>query len=197
MRKIINIEKVTDLKYLNMYQITYEKDGKTYKYNVASRRELNELECNSEGKTDAVRVIPYIIKDGKKYVVLIKEFRNAINKYIYGVPAGLVDKGESGRTAAIRELKEEIGAKVIAIARTQKPSYSSAGMTDEKIDCYEAQVELVYKQSLEETEDITVKIIPVDRLLEFMDKNQFGLQSALQLKAFYYKSKLEEKNMEK
>ena len=192
MRKIIKIEKVTDLKYLNMYQITYEKDGKTYKYNVASRRSLEELECNSKGKTDAVRIIPYIVKDGKKYVVLIREFRNAINKYIYGVPAGLIDKGESGKTAAIRELREEIGAKVIKIERTQKPSYSSAGMTDEKIDCYEAQVELAYKQALEETEDITVKIIPLDRLLEFMDKNKFGLQSALQLKAFYYKSKLQE-----
>ena len=29
-------------------------------------------------------------------------------------------------------------------------------------------------------------------MLEFIDKNQFGLQSALQLKAFYYKSKLQE-----
>ena len=84
MRKIIKIEKVTDLKYLNMYQITYEKDGKTYKYNVASRRELEELECNSKGKTDAVRIIPYIIQaQGYDFrqCIHLDQLQSAFRKY--------------------------------------------------------------------------------------------------------------------
>jgi len=193
MKKFIKVDKITDLDFPNMYQITYKKNGKYSTYNVASRRNLVDLECNSKGKVDAVRIVPYIIQDGNIQVVLIKEFRSAINKYIYSVPAGLVDGDEQCETSAIRELKEEIGAKVVSIVRTEKGSYSSAGMTDEKIECFEAEVELAYQQELEETEDITIQVVPLEEIIEFIDKNDFCIQSALMLKAFYYKKKLDNK----
>ena len=43
-----------------------------------------------------------------------------------------------------------------------------------------------------ENEDIKIKIIALDELEEFLDNNQFGLQSALQLRGFIYKKKLEQ-----
>ena len=189
MKKIKNIERLTSLKFINIYRITYElQNGKEYKYLVASRRDLNSLECKKH-KVDAVRVLPYIKKGSKTYVVLIKEYRYAIGKYIYGTPAGLIDEGETSLQAVIRELKEEIGAKVINCKQVQKASYSSAGFSDETIECFEAEVEIAYAQALDSAEDITIKLVELNELPHFVNTHEFGLQSALQLEAFYYEQK--------
>ncbi|KAF2233521.1 hypothetical protein EV356DRAFT_503620 [Viridothelium virens] len=42
-------------------------------------------------------------------ILLQKQFRPPINKVCIEVPAGLVDEGETGAQAAVRELKEETG----------------------------------------------------------------------------------------
>src|SRR5262249_21801251 len=54
----------------------------------------------------AVVIIP-IESDGR--VVLIKQFRPAIDRELWEVPAGSVDEGESPEVAAKRECEEEIG----------------------------------------------------------------------------------------
>lgn len=139
---------------------------------------------------DAVRIIPYFYdKNGNLKVVLIREFRYAINDYIFGVPAGLIDEGESPKTAAKRELREEIGARVIKIKQTEKASYSSAGMSDESIICFEAEVEIDAEQQLDEFEDIKLKVVDLNKLEKMLNKEKFGLQSRLQLRAFLYKTK--------
>ena len=56
----------------------------------------------------AVVIIPFITKDK---VVLIKQFRVVIGKYILELPAGSIDKGEKPAACAKRELIEETGYK--------------------------------------------------------------------------------------
>lgn len=188
MKKIVKVEKLTNQKYLNLYKITYDIDGKLYEYIVSSRRNKENLEIKKH-KTDAVRAVPYIKKDDKIFVVLIKEFRYAIGRYIYGTPAGLVDNNESTKTAIIRELKEEIGAKVLKLEKVQQTAYSSAGLTDETLECFYAQVELLYSQSLDENECIKYELVELNNIPNFLKTHKFGLQSALMLKAFYFETK--------
>ena len=196
MRKLIDVEQLTYSKYLNMFQANYRLDsGKQYPYYIASRKQKQNLAVFGNDKTDAVRILPYIKENDKTYVILIKEFRHPLNRYIFSTPAGIIDENESSEVSAIRELEEEIGASVVKIERVQKKAYSSAGMTDESLECFEAEVKLDKKQNLEEIEDITFIKVELDDLLDFVDKNDFGLQSALHLKMFYYKNKyMEQKN---
>ena len=190
MKKLLEIKKITDLKYLNMYQAVYECDGgnKIY-YNFASRRNLDELYLSKCNKVDAVRILPYIIENGKIFVVLIKEFRHPLNDYIYSTPAGLVERGEDTVEGAKRETEEEIGASVLKIEKVINNSFSSAGMTDESLECFEAEVVLDKSQHLDENEEITFVKVPFDELLNFVDSNKFCLPSALQIKMFYYKNR--------
>lgn len=190
--KIVNIEKMTNTKFLNLYKLTYLKEnGDVYDYYLSSRRSLENLEIKKQ-KTDAVRAVPYIKKDDKIYVVLIKEFRHAINNFIYGIPAGLVDGDEKTTTAIKRELLEEIGASVIHLQKVLSSSYSSAGLTDETIECFYAEVVLSGKQKLEETEKIKYEIVELDKLPSKIKNNKFDLQSALLLKSFFYETKFKE-----
>ena len=195
--KLVKIEKKTDSKYLNYYVLTYDNDGKEFKYYMASRRSEENLIANSKQSklADAVRVVPYFYKNGKIYVVLIKEFRYAINRYILSTPAGIVDPGESELTAAKRELKEEIGAKVKRIQKITNACYSSAGLSDETITCFEAEVELGERQKLENSEDIEVVFCELNKLPQLFKTHEFGLQSRLHLELFYYKNKA--RNLEK
>ena len=51
-------------------------------------------------------IIPLISKDR---AILIRQFRPSLEKYIYEIPAGTIDKGEKPAETAKRELIEEIG----------------------------------------------------------------------------------------
>ena len=53
-------------------------------------------------------VLPFV--DSKKHTILIeRQYRQALRKYIYELPAGHVEEGETPREAAIREMQEETG----------------------------------------------------------------------------------------
>lgn len=191
MKKLVKIEKLTNNKWLNLFVAKYvTESGGNYNYFFASRRSLEDLSARKREKVDAVRILPYLKENGKTYVVLIKEFRHAINDYIYSTPAGLIDEGENSTQAAVRELGEEIGASVVKIQRVLNPGYSSAGLTDECIECFEAEVKLDKKQKLDASEDISYFKIEVEKLPEFIKKNKFGLQSALMLRCFYFENEL-------
>ena len=43
------------------------------------------------------------------HVVLVRQFRYAVNAFLWELPAGSVDAGESAEEAAVRECHEEIG----------------------------------------------------------------------------------------
>lgn len=57
-----------------------------------------------------VRLIYAVLKDDPEKIVLVRQYRYPINKYIYELPAGLIDEGETSEQTAIREMKEETGA---------------------------------------------------------------------------------------
>jgi ADP-ribose pyrophosphatase len=42
-------------------------------------------------------------------IILIRQYRYAVNRYLWELPAGSVDKGEEPEAAAVRECHEEIG----------------------------------------------------------------------------------------
>lgn len=189
--KLISIVKQTSNKYLNLYQAIFENGTQKVFYDIASRKKTIESMYLSTHKLfpDGVRIIPYFYdQDGMK-VVLIKEFRYPINDYVYGVPAGCVDGNEDPMEACKRELMEEIGAKVIHITQTEKPSFSLAGLTDEINSSFEAEVELIEEQHLESNENIEVVVVPFENLSTFLDTHPVALLSLLQLRAFYYKNK--------
>ena len=104
---------------------------------VSSRKSKEELEKvyleNKEDKIDAV-VICALHKTQNK-LVLINQYRVPINKYIYELPAGLVDNNEDIETSVRRELKEETGLDLISINKINSKDklYLSPGMTDESV----------------------------------------------------------------
>lgn len=68
-------------------------------------------------------------------VLLIRQFRHAANGFIWEIPAGRLDAGETPEACAHRELEEETGRR----ARTIEPLttiYTTPGFTDERIHLF-------------------------------------------------------------
>jgi ADP-ribose diphosphatase len=70
-------------------------------------------------------------------IYLIRQFRHAADGYIWEIPAGRLDPGETAATCAQRELEEEIGMTADILARLTT-IYTTPGFTDEKIHLFMA-----------------------------------------------------------
>lgn len=136
MGKIKKIEKITSNPYVNLYDMDVENSkGHAGKYYIASRaKTIDTLELNTKQQSPDGVVIYSLYGEWHDRVVLIRQYRYAIDNYIYEFPAGLVEPGEEYHSAAVRELREETGLMLHPIPVDtiyQKPYYTTIGMTDE------------------------------------------------------------------
>ena len=132
MARINGIKKLTDNRFLNLYELEAQfRDGSRAPYYVASRRKSVDTIKASTHDNCPDGVILYGVHGEKRdKVVLIRQYRYPINGYVYEFPAGLVEPGEDMLEAGIREMKEETGLTFRPIAATE-PYFMSVGMTDE------------------------------------------------------------------
>jgi len=98
-----------------------------------------------------------------KEIILVRQYRPAVNAYVIEFPAGLIDEGETVETTALRELKEETGYEG-NIVRIGSPIYSSPGMTNESVVMVEVQITGKGAASPEEDETIEVLKHPIQNL---------------------------------
>lgn len=83
----------------------------------------------------AALIVPFLSRDK---IILLRQFRPVINKYLYELPAGTLNKGESHLACARREIKEEAGYSARKFIRLGF-IYPAPGYTTEKIVIYKAQ----------------------------------------------------------
>ena len=68
-------------------------------------------------------------------VMLIRQFRHAADDFIWEIPAGRLDPGETPATCAQRELEEETGMSADVLSRLTT-ILTTPGFTDEKIHLF-------------------------------------------------------------
>ena len=121
-------------------------------------------------------------------MVALRQFRIPLGCYIYEFPAGLVDRGEDYRAAAVREMHEETGLKFDPIEADQMfeaARYTTAGLTDESC-C------MVYghcsgdpsRKYLEEGEDIQIILADRQEVRRILKEERVALMTAYQLMHF-------------
>ncbi|RJP90582.1 MAG: NUDIX hydrolase [Desulfobacteraceae bacterium] len=115
-----------------MFETRYEDaEGRDRVWRFVSRKNPPRCVSGVWDIPDAVVIVAF--HAGKNRLVIIREFRVPLGDYQYGLPAGLVDKGETVADSASRELFEETGLTVTRWIKTSPLIYSSSGMTDESI----------------------------------------------------------------
>lgn len=131
---------------------------------------------------NTVTVLP-MFDDGK--IILERQYRYSINKYLYELPAGHIDKGEkSTKHAAIRELEEETGYRANRLKLMFK-AYPSPGSKTELAYYYFAQGLTKTETHLEEDEIIETKIVTFTKALDMVRKNQIQDLKSIAALMFY------------
>ena len=150
---ILSVEKKTDNRFLNMYDLQYEnKVGGQGIYHIASRgASIEELKLKThKNKPDGV-IIYALYGPKRDKVVMVRQYRFSVDDYVYEFPAGLVDAGETYGQAGARELKED--------EMYSKPLFTTIGMTDESCaTVYGYASGKISKEGLEDNEDLEVII---------------------------------------
>lgn len=190
MGKINSIEKLTDNRFVNLYNVKATSVHDTpVNYFVASRAKSIETMKISTRKNTPDGVIIYSVY-GEKHdkVVLIRQYRYTLGDYIYEFPAGLVEPDENYHEGAIRELYEETGLtlKPIEVDEAyQKPYFTTVGMTDESCaTVYGYSSGEVSASAQEDTEEIEVVLADREEVKRILREENVAIMCAYMLMHF-------------
>ena len=104
--------------------------------------------------------------DEKGKVILVRQHRFPLG-YILEIPAGTLEKGESPKRCALREIQEETGYKAKKMTHLIT-YYPSVGYNTEEIHCFVASGLTQVKKKLDTDEFITVKKMELPRLIKMI-----------------------------
>jgi ADP-ribose pyrophosphatase len=98
-------------------------------------------------------------------LLLIRQFRYPLGKYIYEIPAGKLDSNQPPLETMARELEEETGYRA-GILTHECSFYTTPGISDELIHLFTARNLTPCDQRLEEGEHITLEALTLEECLE-------------------------------
>lgn len=168
------------LRYLNLYnrfvmserkikKFEYKElvfDGAVSKgYRVGLKMHDGKIVDRDYFEFSGAAVILPVLDDGS--VVLIKNYRFAVDEYLYEFPAGMLEENEDPKECASRELIEETGYRAEKIEKLGE-FYAAPGTMNEKMYVYLATGLVDGLQNLEIYEDITVEVVSMDKIKEML-----------------------------
>ncbi len=104
-------------------------------------------------------------------IVMVRQYRNALERYTLEIPAGGINENEDYRTAAIRELQEETGYQVEQVEKLID-IYTTVAFCNEKIGIYCGEVTKKEKQHLDEDEFVEILEYPLDELIAMIYRGE-------------------------
>ena len=133
----------------------------------------------SEGELEMIRhsgasaVVPFMSdpQGDDPQLLLIRQYRYAAERYLYEIPAGRLDPGESPLECAVRELLEETGC---TAARVEPliTMYTTPGFTDERIHLFMATGLSLGESRREPDEFIEVVTYPLSEVLQMIERGE-------------------------
>lgn len=155
-------------RWLRIEKIRVRKRGKNYfLYFVAKR--------------DIVVVLPIL---GRDTVILERQYRGIFGRYLYEIPAGYIEEGESPMHAAKRELEEETGYRAGKMQFVSKLAESPG--TLKLWAHFHIATELKQgKRALDRNEDITIIKVRMPRALQMVKEGKIVDLKTLAALSYY------------
>jgi ADP-ribose pyrophosphatase len=179
--KTIRKEKIFNGKVVQLYVEDVQlPNGKTSKREVIKH-------------PGAVAIIP-ITKEGK--LVLVRQYRKALERVLIEIPAGKLEKGEEPLATAQRELEEETGYRAQSMHHIVS-FYTSPGFADELIHLYMAEglEKLEDAASLDEDEFVDILEVTLEEAMEMLEKREiYDAKTAYALQYLQLRRVLGEEN---
>jgi len=112
-----------------------------------------------------------VLADGR--LLLIRQFRYPLQKYILEFPAGKLDSNQSPRDTIARELEEETGY-TAAVVNHEFSFYTSPGISNEVIHLFTVGELSPVPQRLQEGEHLTVEAYTLQECLAMIETGEIA-----------------------
>ncbi len=131
--------------------------------------------------------------DAEGNILMVRQYRNAVDQYTLEIPAGGLNQGEDCRTCAIRECEEETGYKAGKVYHLLD-LFTTVAFSNEKIGIYYTTEITPSKQNLDEDEFVTFEKHSLKELTKMiLDGKIVDAKTIAGILA--YKAKCEEREM--
>lgn len=175
-----NFKKIKDGKYLKNYELTYlNKKGKEKVYEIVGRHEIASV-SELGNHVSGVSIVAYY--DDK--LLLLKEFRMAVNRRIYNLCAGMLEEGETIEACINRELYEETGLQVRRILKILPPSFSAVGISDIKTQIAFVEAEGILADHTSDNEEIAAAFYTREEVRRLLETEEFSARA--QMAAYFF-----------
>ena len=195
MKKYRKIHKLSDNRFLNLFRLEAITDsGRIFDYFFVSRRNAERIKLLT-GDSAAEGVVIYPIwKASPDKIVMIRQYRYPLGDFLYELPAGLIDEGETPELSAVREMKEETGLEFEVYnggdAAYRRPFFMGAGFTDESCNAVFGYASgEISKKEQEDTESIQVCIVDKPEAARILREEKVSLRAAYLLVNFLHADK--------
>ena len=190
MPSVDKVTQITNNRFLNYYELsTTNRVGENGRYFMASRaKDIASLDLSTrQNRPDGV-VMFGLAGRMHDHVVLVRQYRYPIAGWIYELPAGLIEKDEDYRDAAVREMKEETGMTFRPLEvdpMYERPFYNSVGMTDESCCMVYGYCEgTISREGLENSEDLEVVLADRREAVRILKAERVAANCAYMLMQF-------------
>ncbi|MCI9326397.1 MAG: NUDIX hydrolase [Lachnospiraceae bacterium] len=190
MKKYTAVRKLTDNRFLNLYEMdALTNTGAPFNYYFASRNSEEKLPLLT-GKLCSNGIVIYPIwKRNPEKIVMLRQYRYPLDTWLYELPAGLIDEGETASEAAVREMKEETGLTFTPYEggnpSFRRPVYLGAGLTDETSTSVfgyaDGEISGRFRES---TESIEVLLVDKKEAARILKEERVSLRAAFLLMSF-------------
>ncbi len=185
--KIVDVKASEKLSYLHGFEIEYlDKAGQKWVWELASRADEKRIRSEIfDGKSYSDGIMIFATDKEKEHVALLREFRIVAGKYVYMLPAGLIEEGEDVAAAAIREFKEETGMN-LSVEQVQRERYISVGMSNEKANTVFGYYSGTPSNQFQEiNEDAQIFIVDREQAKNILENEEVVIRTAMLLEQFF------------
>lgn len=116
------------------------------------------------GHKGAAAIVP-VDQDGN--IIMVRQYRNAIEKNTLEIPAGGLNPGEDMKTCATRELEEETGYRSEHVEHLMD-LYTTVAFCNEKIGIYYTKDLIPSHQHLDEDEYVSIETYTLEELVKMI-----------------------------
>ena len=190
---MVSIDKITQKtqnRFVNLYDLDVtHRNGEAAHYYVASRAKTEkDLKLvTRENHPDGV-IIYALYGPAHDKVVLIRQYRYTLGDYVYEFPAGLVEKGEDYREAAVREMHEETGLVLTpfdADPMFEEARFTTVGLTDESCATVYGYADgEISNKFIEDSEELEIVLADRDEVRRILKEEKVAIMCAYQLMHF-------------
>ena len=178
--KLNSITKIKDGKYLKNYELNYtNKVGEPKIYEMVSYRNISEP--SDIGSRVGGAVVVALCGDR---ILLLHEFRMAVNSFVYNMVAGFKEPGETMEDCVRRDLYEESGLKLVRIREILRPAFAAVALSDVSNQLVIADVEGEISDHTENDELIRAAFFSKEEVRKLIDEEPFTSRAQFVAYAF-------------